>query len=406
MVDPLPHQITAVYGEMLPRQPLRFLLADDPGAGKTIMAGLLIKELLIRGDLHRCMIVCPGNLAEQWQDELYQRFQLPFEILTNDKLESARTGNWFAENSMAICRLDKLSRNEDVQAKLANTDWDLVVCDEAHKMSATFFNNEVKYTKRYRLGQLLSGLTRHFLLMTATPHNGKDEDFQLFLALLDGDRFEGRFRDGVHQVEVSDLMRRMVKENLCKFDGTPLFPERIAHTESYKLSDAEAQLYKEVTDYVREDFNRAEALVNDKRAGTVGFALTILQRRLASSPEAIYQSLHRRSERLQKRLRELELLHRGAAAEAIVAATPALDADDVEDLEEAPDDEVQTAEEEILDQATAARTIDELKAEIATLGRLEALAGTVRRNGEDRKWRELANLLSEIFTPTAITNQV
>jgi hypothetical protein len=210
MVDPLPHQITAVYGEMLPRQPLRFLLADDPGAGKTIMAGLLIKELLIRGDLHRCMIVCPGNLAEQWQDELYQRFQLPFEILTNDKLESARTGNWFAENHLAICRLDKLSRNEDVQAKLANTDWDLVVCDEAHKMSATFFGNEVKYTKRYRLGQLLGQLTRHLLLMTATPHNGKPEDFQLFLALLDSDRFEGRARDGVHTVDVSDLMRRLV----------------------------------------------------------------------------------------------------------------------------------------------------------------------------------------------------
>jgi hypothetical protein len=122
MVDPLPHQITAVYGEMLPRQPLRFLLADDPGAGKTIMAGLLIKELLIRGDLHRCMIVCPGNLSEQWQDELYQRFQLDFKILTNDALESARTGNWFAETLLAICRLDKLGRNEDVQAKLANTE--------------------------------------------------------------------------------------------------------------------------------------------------------------------------------------------------------------------------------------------------------------------------------------------
>jgi hypothetical protein len=131
------------------------------------MVGLLIKELVIRGDLHRCMIVCPGNLAEHWQDELYQRFQLPFEILTNDKLESARTGNWFAENPMAICRLDKLSRNEDVQAKLANTDWDLVVCDEAHKMSATFFGSEVKYTKHYRLGQLLGQLTRHLLLMTA-----------------------------------------------------------------------------------------------------------------------------------------------------------------------------------------------------------------------------------------------
>jgi hypothetical protein len=172
----------------------------------------------------------------------------------------------------------------------------------------------------------------------------------------------------------------------------------------YKLSDAEAQLYKEVTDYVREEFNRAEALANDKRAGTVGFALTILQRRLASSPEAIYQSLHRRSERLQKRLRELELLQRGAAAEAIAAATPALDAEDVEDLEDAPENEVQAAEEEILDQATAARTIDELKAEIATLSRLESLAHAVRRSGEDRKWRELASLLGEIFTPSPIPN--
>src|SRR2546422_6792711 len=313
LVEPLPHQITAVYDAMLPRQPLRFLLADDPGAGKTIMAGLLIKELIARGDLQRCLVVCPGSLAEQWQDELGRRFHLPFEILTNDKLEAARTGNWFLEHDLVIARLDKLSRDEDVQAKLAAPDcrFDLVVCDEAHKMSATFFSGEVKYTKRYRLGQLLSGLTRHFLLMTATPHNGKEEDFQLFLALLDGDRFEGRFRSGVHQVEVSDLMRRMVKENLLKFDGTPLFPERIAHTESYQLSNAEAQLYKAVTDYVRDEFNRAEALQNDKRVGTVGFALTILQRRLASSPEAIYQSLRRRRERLDSRLRELEVLQRG-----------------------------------------------------------------------------------------------
>ncbi|SCB55494.1 hypothetical protein GA0061098_10435 [Bradyrhizobium shewense] len=131
--------------------------------------------------------------------------------------------------------------------------------------------------------------------MTATPHNGKEEDFQLFMALLDGDRFEGKFRDGVHVADVSDLMRRMVKENLLKFDATPLFPERVAYTVPYRLSDAEASLYKAVTDYVREEFNRAEALENDKRAGTVGFALTVLQRRLASSPEAIYQSLRRRA---------------------------------------------------------------------------------------------------------------
>src|SRR5215204_3085277 len=340
LVEPLPHQITAVYEAMLPRQPLRFLLADDPGAGKTIMAGLLIKELIVRGDLQRCLIVCPGSLADQWQDELYRRFHLPFEILTNDKIEAARTGNWFLETNLVIARLDKLSRNEDVQLKLQAPDcrWDLIVCDEAHKMAATFFGGEVKYTKRYRLGQLLSTLTRHFLLMTATPHNGKEEDFQLFMALLDGDRFEGRFRDGVHVADVSDLMRRMVKENLLKFDGTPLFPERIAYTVPYKLSDAEAQLYKGVSDYVREEFNRAEALENDKRAGNVGFALTILQRRLASSPEAIRQSLRRRRERLEARLRELEVLQRGGqAASVLAAAVPALDADDVEDLEDAPD---------------------------------------------------------------------
>jgi len=409
VVDPLPHQITAVYESMLPRQPLRFLLADDPGAGKTIMAGLLIKELIARGDLQRCLIVCPGSLAEQWQDELYRRFNLPFEILTNDKLEAARTGNWFLETNLVIARLDKLSRNEDVQQKLQAPDgrWDLVVCDEAHKMSATVFGGEIKYTKRYRLGQLLSTLTRHFLLMTATPHNGKEEDFQLFMALIDGDRFEGRFRDGVHVADVSDMMRRMVKESLLKFDGTPLFPERIAYTVPYRLSEAEAHLYKAVTDYVREEFNRADALENDKRAGTVGFALTILQRRLASSPEAIYQSLRRRRERLESRLRELEVLQRGGQAAPVLAPTsPTLDADDVEDLEDAPDNEVEATEEEVLDQATAARSIVELKAEIETLKGLESLALGVRRSGADTKWRELASLLGEIFTTTGTTDRV
>jgi len=408
LLEPLPHQITAVYEAMLPRQPLRFLLADDPGAGKTIMAGLLVKELLVRGDVHRCLVVCPGNLVEQWQDELYRRFQLPFEIMTNDKLEAARTGNWFLETNLVIARLDKCARDDTIQAKLTAPDcrFDLVVVDEAHKMSATFFGGEVKYTKRYRLGQLLSSLTRHLLLLTATPHNGKEEDFQLFLALLDGDRFEGRFRDGVHRVDVSDLMRRMVKERLVKFDGTPLFPERCAYTVPFRLSDAEAHLYQAVTDYVREEFNRAEALADDKRAGTVGFALTILQRRLASSPEAIYQSLRRRRERLQSRLRELELLRRGAMVPAPAALGPVLDPEEIADLEEAPDDELAEREDEILDQATAARTVAELKAEIATLKRLEALAQAVRRSGEDRKWRELAALLGEIFTPAAISGRV
>ena len=409
VVDPLPHQITAVYEAMLPRQPLRFLLADDPGAGKTIMAGLLIKELIARGDLERCLVVCPGGLAEQWQDELYRRFHLPFEILTNDKLEAARTRNWFLEANLVIARLDKLSRDEDVQQKLQAPDaeWDLVVCDEAHKFSATYFSNEVKYTKRYRLGQLLSGLTRHFLLMTATPHNGKETDFQLFMALLDGDRFEGRFRDGVHTTDVSDLMRRMVKERLLKFDGRPLFPERIAYTVPFRLSDDEARLYGAVTAYVREEFNRAEALANAKRAGTVGFALTILQRRLASSPEAIYRSLRRRRERLRSRLRELEVLQRGGQHSLVMRfLAPELDEDDLDDLADAPEEEAEDAEAQILDQATAAQSIAELKAEIETLKQLEALALKVRRAGRDTKWRELAALLAAIFTPSGRADQI
>lgn len=394
LVDPLPHQITAVYESMLPRQPLRFLLADDPGAGKTIMTGLLIKELIARGDLQRCLIVCPGNLVEQWQDELYRRFHLPFEIMTNDKYEAARTGNWFQENPLCICRLDKLSRNEDVQEKLKTTDWDVVVCDEAHKMSASFWGGEIRRTKRYKLGQLLSALTRHFLLLTATPHNGKEEDFQLFMALIDGDRFEGKFRDGVHSVNTQDLMRRMIKEDLLKFDGRPLFPERRAYTVEYELSDAEADLYQRVTEYVREEFNRAEQLAKDGRRGTVGFALTVLQRRLASSPEAIYQSLRRRKERLEKRCREEELLKRGVEVRIDwQKEVPALSEDDLEDLEDAPDEEVEDTEERVVDLASAAQTISELKAEIAILKNLEQVALRVRQSHSDRKWDELSRLL-------------
>lgn len=391
-VEPLPHQITAVYEEMLTRQPLRFLLADDPGAGKTIMTGLLIKELWLRGDLRRCMIVCPGGLAEQWQDELGGKFDLPFEIYTRDQAEAARTGNWFEEHDLIICRLDQLSRNDDLKAKLEHTDWDLIVCDEAHKMSASYYGNEVNYTGRYKLGQLLSGITRHFLLLSATPHNGKDADFQLFMALLDGDRFEGKARTGAHTVDVEDLMRRLVKEQLVRFDSTPLFPERRAYTVSYELSDLEAALYEQVTDYVRTEFNRADELGEDGRRGTIGFALTVLQRRLASSPEAIYQSLKRRRERLTARLREEELLKRGSD---VMQTMISLTDDQIEDLDDGLADNVEQVEETLVDQATAARTIQELRIEIDRLKELEALALQVRNSGTDRKWEQLSQTLHD-----------
>lgn len=406
LVEPLPHQITAVYESMLPRQPLRFLLADDPGAGKTIMAGLFIKELIARADLERCLVVAPGSLVEQWQDELDQKFHLPFEIATNDNLEAARSGNWFLEHPLVIARLDKLSRNEDVQRKLAVTQWDLVIVDEAHKMSATYFSGEAKYTKRYHLGRFLSGRCRHFLLMTATPHNGKDEDFDLFMALLDGDRFEGKPRDASHTIDCSDMMRRLVKEQLLKFDGTPLFPERRAYTAAYKLSEAEAQLYKDVTEYVREEFNRAEKLDGDGRKGTVGFALTVLQRRLASSPEAIYQSLRRRRERLDSHLREAKLLQRGGTSVLLeqlrARAVSSEDLDDLEQRDETPGEELEVAEEQLVTDASAARTIEELEIEIDILKHLEAQSLALRRSGVDRKWEELSILLQdtpEMFGP-------
>lgn len=385
-IEPLPHQISAVYQEMLPRLPLRYILADDPGAGKTIMTGLLLKELIVRGDLKRCMIVCPGNLAEQWQDELFRKFGLRFTILTNDHFETAVTGNVFTEINQCIVRLDKLSRNEELQEKLKVSDWDLIVCDEAHKMSATVWGNEIKYTKRFQLGRLLGQVARHFLLLTATPHNGKEEDFQLFMSLIDQDRFEGVQRNSNRAVDVTDVMRRLVKEELLKFDGTPLFPERRAYTVNYDLSPLEAELYTAVTTYVQEEFNRADNL-NNERKNTVGFALTILQRRLASSPEAIYQSLRRRKERLENRLVEERLGRR--AQEVIFTADDEYDEDDL------PSDELETTEEQVIDQATAASTILELEAEIRILKGLEQKANHVRVSGEDRKWDELSKLLQD-----------
>ncbi|MBV9287426.1 MAG: DEAD/DEAH box helicase, partial [Hyphomicrobiales bacterium] len=395
-IDPLPHQITAVYGEMLPRQPLRFLLADDPGAGKTIMAGLFIKELIIRGDLERCLVVAPGSLVEQWQDELKEKFDLDFDIVSREQIETSVTGNPFAERGRLIMRLDMAARSEALQAKLqAAPDWDLVVCDEAHRMSANLFGAEIKYTKRYRLGQLVGGRARHFLMMTATPHSGDDASFELFMGLLDPNRFEGRPREGARKVDVSDLIRRLTKEELRKFDGSPLFPERRASTIQYQLSPLEAQLYAAVTQYVRNEMRNLNALGDDKRRNNVGFALQILQRRLASSPAAIYHSLRRRRERLEARLAEERIFARGGVLQKAETYPSVLDDDEDRDLDEAGGVELEDAEQAIADRATAAQTIPELEAELATLRGLEALADKLRKSGQDAKWRQLAEILDK-----------
>ncbi len=409
-VEPLPHQISAVYEHMLPKQPLRFVLADDPGAGKTIMAGLLICELLMRADAKRILIVSPGSLTEQWQDELREKFGVTFDIFSREKQEQCASGNYFNESNQLICRLDQLSRNEDFQEKLKNTEWDLIIVDEAHKLSANYFGNKVNKTKRFLLGELLGSITRHFLLMTATPHNGKEEDFQIWLSLLDGDRFYGKFREGTHKVDVSDMMRRMVKEELLKFDGTPLFPERRAYTANYELSPLEASLYEQVTTYVREEMNRADNL-DGKKKNNVGFALTMLQRRLASSPEAIYQSLKRRRKRLEARLEETKLMARGESASRNGIAETLGEynvkkhidlPDNYDELEEELSaEEYELFAEQVMDQATAAETIPELESEILSLKDLEYQALIVVQSGNDKKWEELSCLLQdkpEMFT--------
>ncbi|MGH9131114.1 MAG: helicase-related protein [Acidimicrobiales bacterium] len=390
LLDPLPHQIQAVYAEMLPRQPLRYLLADDPGAGKTIMSGLLIKELALRGDLARCLIVAPGGLVSQWQDELASKFGLSFAILTRDAVEASYAANPFEDTPLMIARMDQLSRSEELQGALGQSEWDLVVVDEAHRMSAHFDGDEVKETKRFRLGRLLGTITRHLLLLTATPHAGKDEDFALFLSLLDADRFEGRRKTGAG--DVSDLMRRMVKEKLLRFDGRPLFPERRAYTVAYPLSTAEAQLYEAVTDYVRDEMNRADRLAGSQRA-VVGFALTGLQRRLASSPEAIYQSLARRRARLDKRLEQLDEGSDPALDDRLARLAESIDDGDTEDLSEFDGAEAEEIEERVVDEASAARTRSELTAEIVILGELEEMAHRVRSSGQDAKWLQLIGLL-------------
>lgn len=396
-IEPYPHQIEAVYNRFLTQKPLRFLLADDPGAGKTIMAGLLIRELMLRGDVARCLVVAPGSLVEQWQDELWDKFGLDFELMSRGAVEASRTGNPFLEKNLLVARVDQLARAEDLTAKVQVSDWDLVIVDEAHKMSAHQYGNELTKTKRFLLGEVLRERARHLLLLTATPHNGKNEDFLAFMTLIDPERFAGRLRDG-EVPDVSDVMRRLVKENLTTFDGRRLFPQRHAHSLNFELSEPEDALYQAVTSYVREGMNRAARMQEegDKRRGIiVGFALAGLQRRLASSPAAIYHSLRRRTERLQKQADELR--HLAAAGEPVpVTELPKgvriADLEDF-DFDDYADDELENLEDFVIDAASAAATAEELDIEVAELKVLVKLADDVRNSAVDTKWIELRNLL-------------
>ena len=438
----LPHQIEAVYGMMLGRQPLRFLLADDPGAGKTIMAGLYLREMMARASVKRCLIVAPAGLIEQWRAELMDKFKLSFEVFQRDML---KVDPALRQHNHLIAKMDQLKRPEYLEL-LGNSTWDLVICDEAHKMSASYSGGEVNRTQRYRLAEALSDITRHFLLMTATPHNGKEEEFRLFLRLLDPDRYERSPRTGEREIEKwardtlrswqielyrlrrrrqgnlsyleqqdfeeiretmiasknaleealiknerqkersidsSDVILRRMKEQLVTLDSKPLYPERKAYTADYRLSFAELELYKAVTTYCHDEFNRAERLESGRK-NTVGFALTVLQRRLASSPEAIYQSLKSRRRRLEKRLLEEN--------ETAIQEKMLFSEEDIEDIEDMTAEEREQLENDINDQASAATTRAELRIEINTLCVLENQADKVRHSNKDSKWNKLREI--------------
>ena len=373
-IEPLPHQIDAVFGWMLSRYPLRVLLADDPGAGKTIMAGLLIRQLIARDVVRRCLIVVPGNLAEQWQSELREKLLLVFPIVTLDDIKNE---NPFESRRQLIVSMDRAKKDEYIDL-IRQTEWDLIICDEAHKMSVSVTGSKVSnVTKRYRLGETLRHITTNYLLITATPHTGKRDEFRYFMRLLDEDRFAG---ESVN-FDVSDIYLRRMKEQLVTRELTPLFPKRVSYTAKYDLSPPELDLYESVTKYCREEFNRAERWKKGGRRNTVGFALTILQRRLASSPEAIFQTLRSRKQRLS------EQLHQSRAD--LHQSLNDIDLDEFEDL---PADEREDLEVEIANLATAAQNATELAKEIETLAGLENQADVVRRSNQDSKWEELRDI--------------
>jgi len=375
MIDPLPHQIDAVYYYILQNPRIRFLLADDPGAGKTIMAGLLLKELKYRGLVDRTLVVGPGHLKDQWLREMKERFHENFSIIDRNVLTTEWGKNVFTERNQVIISLD-FAKQDDVMFALKDSKWDLCIVDEAHKMSAYKYGEKINKTQRYTFGELLSPITNYLLFLTATPHRGDPENFRLLLDLLD----PGFFADTNMLAEAiknkdNPLFLRRLKEDLKDFEGAPLFPPRRVETIKYYLSEDEKKLYNAVTEYVQKHFNRA--LAKEKR--NVTFALTILQRRLASSARAIRTSLERRYKRLKELYEKGQLIKEEGYNE-----------DYLEDLEEK---ERWKKEEELLEKLTSAETLEELKEEIEKLAELVTLAKEVEKKEIETKLKELRKVM-------------
>ncbi|ASS85707.1 helicase [Geobacillus lituanicus] len=376
---PLPHQIEAVYGRMLRVPSVRFLLADDPGAGKTIMAGMLIQELKARQSANRILILVPPLVLKQWQQELKEKFNEDFLIVTRSTLNEYSGKNPFVENNCVITSLYWAAR-DDVRDLVIEADFDLVIVDEAHKMAAYTSGVKKKKTKRtklYQLGEIILRHSDHCLLLTATPHKGDVENFRHLMRLIDPDIFSSIGIKETLRDKTNPFIIRRLKEHLKYFDGTPLFPKRTTKTITYHLSEQELKLYEAVTQYVKEHFNRAINRGNNSTA----FAMMLLQRRLSSSIEAIHLSLKRRYHRLMNLLEE-------AKQKQVIPSEEIL----VDEYEEATLEEQEIFE---MKSETCVDAIDlaELELEIEELKKLIAYSGYLREHGVERKWMELEKTL-------------
>ena len=382
-IDPLPHQLEDVYHCVLRKPCIRFMLAHDPGAGKTIMAGLVLKELKFRGLAERILIVTPANLADQWRRELLEKFGETFEVITRESIDALYGRNVWADRAQCITSVD-FAKQDDVRDMLSDVEWDLVIVDEAHYLAAYRYGERRKETKRYKLGKLLAAKTDHLLFLTATPHRGDPDNFRLLLELLDEDVSQsGQVLAEAAQHGENPLLRRRLKEDMKDFDGKPLFPPRHVNTVSYELSEPEKRLYEAVTEYVTNHFRLAEQQQNRN----VGLAMTILQRRLASSLRAIRRSLERRRDRLRK-------LRKEGLESAQQAHTPV-------ELEDLAEHDRWRYEQEAIERFTLAKTLRELEEEIGHLDRLVDLAKAAERQGTETKLEQLRRVVqSEALAST------
>jgi superfamily II DNA or RNA helicase/DNA-binding XRE family transcriptional regulator len=319
-IDPLPHQRFAVYDHMLLQPRLRFLLADDAGAGKTIMTGLYVRESLTRRTIRRVLIVPPAGLVGNWARELQNLFQLRFKIVTG---ADARKSNPFAgpESDLVIVSLDTLRGAALFKALSDPTvaPYDLVVFDEAHKLSANRDpDGTFRPTDRYRLAEALAGVretpeewrlpwtAHHLLLLTATPHMGKEYPYYCIWRLLEPELFSTETAFKLFPVDArSRYFIRRVKEEMVDLRGQPLYPKRICDTHSYDLTQgtvSEQALYDETTKYIKHYYNQARIL----NRSAARFAMTVFQRRLASSTWALLCSFRRRLEKLDGLIEDIQ----------------------------------------------------------------------------------------------------